>query len=35
VPTITNAVVAMEDIGVLKELTRKVRNRLFAYAQSI
>lgn len=31
VPTITNAVAKLEEIGVLKELTGQARNRLFAY----
>lgn len=31
VPTITNTVAKLEEIGVLKELTGQARNRLFAY----
>lgn len=31
VPTVTNAVMKMVDLGVLKELTGQARNRLFAY----
>ncbi|MBI1778204.1 MAG: Fic family protein [Proteobacteria bacterium] len=32
VPAVTNAVMKMVEIGVLKELTGQARNRLFAYA---
>jgi hypothetical protein len=31
VPTVTNAAIKMVEIGVLKELTGRARNRLFAY----
>ena len=31
VPTVTNAVMRMVEIGVLKEMTGRARNRLFAY----
>ncbi len=33
VPTITNAVAKLEEIGILKELTGQARNRLFAYTK--
>jgi Fic family protein len=33
VPTITNTVVKLEEIGLLKELTGQARNRLFAYTE--
>jgi Fic family protein len=33
VPTITNAVMKLEEIGLLKELTGQARNRLFAYTE--
>jgi Fic family protein len=33
VPTITNAVVKLEEIGIVKELTGQARNRLFAYTK--
>ena len=33
VPTITNAVAKLEEIGILKELTGQARNRLFAYSK--
>jgi Fic family protein len=33
VPTITNAVIKLEKIGILKELTGQARNRMFAYTK--
>jgi Fic family protein len=33
VPTITNTVVKLEEIGLLKELTGQARNRMFAYTE--